>query len=45
MKIGSEYAKDEIIPVCELIMDEINSDPETNSNLQVKFDLTTATNA
>ncbi|MQE27599.1 phage portal protein, partial [Vibrio parahaemolyticus] len=26
VKIGSEYAKDEIVPVCKLILDEVNSD-------------------
>lgn len=37
IKIGSEYAKDEIIPVCELIMDEVNSDPEISGSLKVSF--------
>ncbi len=39
IKIGSEYAKDEIIPVCELIMDEVNSDPEIGGSLKVMFNL------
>ncbi|MBE3743411.1 phage portal protein [Vibrio parahaemolyticus] len=38
-KIGSEYAKDEIIPVCELIMDEVNSDPEVPKHLRLNFNL------
>ncbi|WP_375754143.1 phage portal protein [Vibrio sp. HN007] len=41
VKIGSEYAKDEIVPVCKLIADEINSDPETSGSLKVQFDLNT----
>ncbi|WP_210441806.1 phage portal protein [Vibrio crassostreae] len=43
IKIGSEYAKDEIIPVCELIMDEVNNDPEIRNikTLHLKFDVTT----
>ncbi len=42
-KVGKEYAKDEIIPVCELIMDEVNNDPEIKSlkNLHLTFDLNT----
>ncbi|WP_456297297.1 phage portal protein [Vibrio sp. AK197] len=42
-KIGSEYAKDEIIPVCQLIMDEVNSDPEIMRSppLQLQFDTIT----
>ncbi|MGF1876677.1 phage portal protein [Photobacterium frigidiphilum] len=42
-KIGSEYAKDEIIPVCELIMDEVNSDPEIPKHLRLSFNTTIAT--
>ncbi len=36
-KVGREYARDEIIPVCELIMDEVNSDPEIPKRLHFKF--------
>ncbi|MFA0648333.1 phage portal protein, partial [Vibrio cyclitrophicus] len=34
---------DEIIPVCELIMDEVNNDPEIRNikTLHLKFDVTT----
>jgi len=42
-KVGKEYTKDEIIPVCELIMDEVNSDPEIPSNLRLSFNLDTGT--
>ncbi|STQ74591.1 phage portal protein [Grimontia hollisae] len=40
-KVGREYLRDEIIPVCELMMDEINHDPEIASRreLQVVFEL------
>ncbi|SHO57880.1 phage portal protein [Vibrio quintilis] len=38
-KVGREYAKDEIIPVCEIIMDEVNSDPEIPDGLKFRFDL------
>ncbi|CAE6929077.1 hypothetical protein ACOMICROBIO_GDFFDHBD_02479 [Vibrio sp. B1REV9] len=41
IKVGIEYAKDEIIPVCKLMMDEINSDPEVPKHLHVTFDLGT----
>lgn len=39
-KVGREYAKDEIIPVCKLIMDEIKNDPELRGrkSLHVQFD-------
>ncbi|WP_330959052.1 phage portal protein [Photobacterium sp. 53610] len=36
-KVGREYARDEIIPVCELIMDEVNNDPEVPKALHLKF--------
>jgi capsid portal protein len=39
VKIGSEYAKDEIIPVCKLIMDEVNADPEVPKRLRLEFDV------
>ncbi|AGB11016.1 TPA: phage portal protein [Vibrio parahaemolyticus] len=39
VKIGSEYAKDEIVPVCKLILDEVNSDPEISRELQLSFNL------
>lgn len=38
-KIGKEYAKDEVIPICEIIADEVNSDPEIPKRLQIDFDL------
>lgn len=40
-KVGREYAKDEVIPVCEMLMDEINNDFEirTKKHLQVNFNL------
>lgn len=44
IKIGSEYAKDEIIPVCELIMDEVNSDLEIDGSLNLSFDIKTTSN-
>ena len=39
-KAGRAYDKDEIIPVCELIMDEVNNDPELlgRKSLHVQFD-------
>ncbi|MBD8515180.1 phage portal protein [Photobacterium sp. CAU 1568] len=37
VKVGTEYAKDEVIPVCELIMDEVNSDPEITKSLRLTF--------
>ncbi|WP_258558747.1 hypothetical protein [Grimontia hollisae] len=39
--MGCEYLRDETIPMCELMMDEINHDPEIASRreLQVVFDL------
>ncbi|KFI13305.1 MULTISPECIES: phage portal protein [unclassified Vibrio] len=40
IKIGSEYAKDEIIPVCELIIDEVNSDPEIPRSMHLYFNTT-----
>ncbi len=42
-KVGREYAKDEIIPVCELIMDEVNSDPEIPKRLHLTFNIDTET--
>ncbi len=39
VKVGSEYAKDEIIPVCELIMDEVNNDPEIPRSLRLQFNI------
>ncbi|MFA0179601.1 phage portal protein [Vibrio cyclitrophicus] len=44
-KVGREYAKDEIIPVCELIMDEVNNDPEIRNlkHLHLKFDIAIGT--
>ncbi|KDM89710.1 phage portal protein [Photobacterium galatheae] len=39
VKVGTEYAKDEVIPVCELIMDEVNSDPEIGKSLQLQFNI------
>ncbi|EMK3382391.1 phage portal protein [Vibrio parahaemolyticus] len=45
IKVGIEYAKDEIIPVCKLMMDEINSDPEVPKHLHVTFDLGTGQEA
>ena len=36
-KVGREYARDEIIPVCELIQDSVNSDPEITNNLKLVF--------
>ncbi len=39
VKVGQEYAKDETIPVCELIMDEVNSDPEIPKRLWLDFNL------
>lgn len=45
IKVGIEYAKDEIIPVCRLIQDEINSDPEIPSHLKLQFDLSTGQEA
>ncbi len=36
-KVGCEYARDEIIPVCEMIVDEVNSAPETSKQLNFKF--------
>ncbi|NOH95312.1 phage portal protein [Vibrio sp. 99-70-13A1] len=44
-KVGREYAKDEIIPVCELIMDEVNNDPDISKNLHLQFDLLTRVSA
>ncbi|WED29033.1 phage portal protein [Vibrio sp. DW001] len=41
IKIGSEYAKDEIIPVCQLIMDEVNNDPEIPISLHLEFNIST----
>ncbi|OXX71325.1 phage portal protein [Vibrio sp. V19_P1S1T109] len=40
-KVGREYARDEIIPVCELIMDEVNNHPEIRKykHLHLNFDL------
>ncbi|WP_410000078.1 phage portal protein [Photobacterium sp. TY1-4] len=38
-KVGREYARDEIIPVCELIMDEVNNDPEVPRGLHLKFNV------
>ncbi|EIV8657116.1 TPA: phage portal protein [Vibrio parahaemolyticus] len=45
IKVGIEYAKDEIIPVCKLMMDEINSDPEIPKHLHFEFDLSTGQEA
>lgn len=45
IKVGIEYAKDEIIPVCRMMMDEVNSDPEVPRHLHLKFDLTTGQEA
>ncbi|HHK8500074.1 phage portal protein [Vibrio parahaemolyticus] len=41
-KVGREYDKDEIVPVCKLIMDEVNNDPEIihRKHLHLNFDLT-----
>nr|WP_190319955.1 phage portal protein [Candidatus Enterovibrio escacola] len=41
-KVGREYLRDETIPVCKIIMDEINSDPEivNRKDLRVEFDVT-----
>ncbi|MEI8607935.1 phage portal protein [Enterovibrio sp. Hal110] len=40
-KVGREYLRDEIIPVCEIMMDEINSDEEVakRKDLVVGFEL------
>lgn len=40
-KIGKEYSRDEVIPVCRIIMDAINRDSDiaNRKDLQVKFDL------
>lgn len=40
-KVGREYAKDEIIPVCKLIMDEVNNDPEIRGrkHLHLSFNI------
>lgn len=38
-KVGREYARDEIIPVCELIMDEVNNDREIPKSLHLSFNL------
>lgn len=37
-KIGIEYARDEVIPNCRIILDEVNSDPEIPRRLHIKFD-------
>lgn len=39
-KVGREFARDEIIPVCELAMDEVNADKEIPPRLKLKFDMT-----
>lgn len=46
-KVGREYDKDEIIPVCKLIMDEVNNDPEIihRKHLHLNFDLTIGENS
>ncbi|MUK91557.1 phage portal protein [Aliivibrio fischeri] len=46
-KVGREYAKDEIIPVCKLIMDEVNNDPEiiNRKHLHLNFDIKVGDNA
>ncbi|EJQ6596288.1 phage portal protein [Vibrio parahaemolyticus] len=46
-KVGREYDKDEIIPVCHLIMDEVNNDPEIKgmASLHLKFDVNTGETA
>ncbi|MDD1792531.1 phage portal protein [Enterovibrio sp. ZSDZ42] len=40
-KVGREYARDEVIPVCRIMMDAINRDPEIapRKALHVAFDL------
>jgi len=38
-KVGREYAKDEIIPVCEMIMDEINNVIDIPTSMKITFDL------
>ncbi|WP_434357387.1 phage portal protein [Parasalinivibrio latis] len=40
-KVSREYARDELIPVCELIMDEVNNDPDicNRPDLQLKFNV------
>ncbi|KKD01396.1 phage portal protein [Photobacterium halotolerans] len=40
-KVSREYARDEVIPVCELIMDEVNNDPEIAPyrDLHLRFDM------
>ena len=46
-KVGREYAKDEIIPVCKLIMDEVNNDPEIRNrkHLHLNFNVEDGTEA
>lgn len=46
-KVGREYAKDEIIPVCKLIMDEVNNDPEIRNmkHLHLNFNIEDGTEA
>ncbi|WP_190320228.1 phage portal family protein [Candidatus Enterovibrio escicola] len=41
-KVGREYLRDVIIPICEIMSDEINSDTEivNRKDLRVEFDLT-----
>ena len=40
-KVGREYLKDETLPICEIIQDEINSDHEIarRKDLQIKFNM------
>lgn len=40
-KVGREYDKDEVIPVCKLIMDEVNNDPEIihRKHLHLRFNI------
>lgn len=39
LKVDWVYTKDETLLVCQLIMDEVNSDPEILGSLKMKFDL------
>lgn len=39
LKVDWVYTKDETLLVCQLIMDEVNSDPEIPGSLKMKFDL------
>ena len=39
LKTDWVYTKDETLLVCQLIMDEVNSDPEIPASLKMKFDL------